>query len=107
MWVCDITIMMDPNNPDKNSITDVVAGLVDMGAVVGVVDADQNLIEAAVPSHLVHVVGAFEGVSYVRTVFQYFATQWNPPAAQPAPVVVAKAAGPKVAAAMVPATASA
>ncbi len=94
MWVCDVTIMMDPNNPDRNSMSDVVAGLHDLGAVVGVVDAGQNMIEAAVPSHLVHVVGAFEGVSYVRTVFQYFATQWVPPTPAAAPAAARSTAEP-------------
>jgi len=71
MWMSNCLIVVDRNNADRNSLTDIAAALCDIGAVVNV-DEPEHVIEAAVPSHELPTVKAIDGVSYVRCVFNYF-----------------------------------
>ena len=71
MWMSNCLIVVDRNNVDRNSLTDIASAVGGIGAVVNV-DENQHVIEAALPSHEVPTVNAMDGVSYVRCVFSYF-----------------------------------
>jgi hypothetical protein len=72
MWMSNVLIVVDRNNPDRNSITDLASAVKETGADVINVDTDQLVIEADMPTHEVVVVAAMDGVAYVRNVFSYF-----------------------------------
>ncbi len=72
MWMSNVLIVVDRNNPDRNSVTDLAAAVKETGADVINVDHDQLVIEADMPTHEVVVVAAMDGVAYVRNVFSYF-----------------------------------
>lgn len=72
MWMSNILIVVDRNNPDRNSITDLAAAVKEAGASIIDVDEHNLVIEADMPTHEVVVVAAMDGVSYVRSVFSYF-----------------------------------
>jgi hypothetical protein len=71
MWMSNILVMFNRNNHDRNSLADIVAAVTDTGASIVGVDADRSVLEVAAPAHLVPVIAAMEGVSYVRCVFNY------------------------------------
>ena len=71
MWMSNCLIMIDQVNVDRNSLHDIAAAVREMGAVVNV-DETQHVIEAAVPAHEVPTLKAIPGVTYVRSVFNYF-----------------------------------
>jgi hypothetical protein len=72
MWISNILIVVDRNNPDHNSIADLAAAVKEVGADVINVDEHNLVIEADMPTHEVVVVAAMDGVAYVRNVFSYF-----------------------------------
>ncbi len=72
MWMSNILIVVDRNNPDHNSITDLAAAVKEAGANVINVDEENLVIEADMPTHEVVVAAAMDGVAYVRSVFSYF-----------------------------------
>ncbi len=72
MWMSNVLIVVDRNNPDRNSITDLAAAVREAGASIIEVDEHNLVIEADMPTHEVVVVAAMAGVSYVRSVFSYF-----------------------------------
>jgi len=72
MWMSNILIVVDRNNPDHNSITDLAAAVKEAGASIIEVDEHNLVIEADMPTHEVVVVAAMDGVAYVRSVFSYF-----------------------------------
>lgn len=74
MWMSECIIVVDQNNCDSNSIKDLAAAVGDVGAVTNV-DESQHIIQATLPAHEVPVVKEFEGVSYVRCVFNFFCGQ--------------------------------
>jgi hypothetical protein len=71
MWMSNILILVDRNNVDHNQLRDLADAVTDAGASVMEVNDERHLIEATAPSHLVPIISAMEGVSYVRTVFNY------------------------------------
>jgi hypothetical protein len=71
MWMSNILILVDRNNVDHNQLRDLADAVTDAGATVLEVNDERHLIEATSPSHLVPIISAMEGVSYVRTVFNY------------------------------------
>jgi hypothetical protein len=75
MWMSNVLIVVDRNNPDHNSITDLAAAVQEAGAQVVAIDDENHVIEADMPTHEVVVVAAMDGVSYVRNVFSYFKDQ--------------------------------
>ena len=75
MWMSNILIVVDRNNPDRNSITDLAAAVKEVGAEIVNVDEHNLVIEADMPTHEVVVVAAMDGVAYVRNVFSYFKDQ--------------------------------
>jgi hypothetical protein len=72
MWMSNVLIVIDRNNPDHNSITDLAAAVKEAGAEIVNVDEHNLVIEADMPTHEVVVVAAMDGVAYVRNVFSYF-----------------------------------
>ena len=72
MWMSNVLIVVDRNNPDHNSITDLAAAVKEAGACIIDVDEHNLVIEADMPTHEVVVAAAMDGVSYVRSVFSYF-----------------------------------
>jgi hypothetical protein len=75
MWMSNILIVVDRNNPDHNSVTDLAAAVKETGADVINVDEHNLVIEADMPTHEVVTVAAMDGVAYVRNVFSYFKDQ--------------------------------
>ena len=75
MWMSNILIVVDRNNPDRNSITDLAAAVKETGAEVIDVDEHNLVIEADIATHEVVTVAAMDGVAYVRSVFSYFKDQ--------------------------------
>ena len=71
MWMSNCLIVVNRNNDDANSVTDIAAAVREMGAVVGI-DEHQYVIEAAIPAHEVPILHLIPGVSYVRSVFSYY-----------------------------------
>ena len=72
MWMSNVLIVVDKNNPDHNSIKDLAEAVTIAGASNVSVDDDQQLIEAAMPTHEGVVVAAMDGISYIRSGFTYF-----------------------------------
>jgi hypothetical protein len=72
MWMSNVLIVVDRNNPDRNSLTDLAEAVKIAGAENVSLDEDSQLIEADMPTHEVVVVAAMDGISYVRNVFSYF-----------------------------------
>lgn len=72
MWMSNVLIVVDRNNPDRNSLTDLAAAVKETGACIIDVDEHNLLIEADIPTHEVVVIAAMDGVAYVRSVFSYF-----------------------------------
>jgi hypothetical protein len=75
MWMSNVLIVVDRNNPDHNSIADLASAVKETGADVIEVDEHNLVIEADMPTHEVVTVAAMDGVSYVRNVFSYFKDQ--------------------------------
>jgi seryl-tRNA(Sec) selenium transferase len=72
MWMSNVLIVVDRNNPDRNSLTDLAAAVGETGANIINIDEENLVIEADLPTHEVVVVAAMDGVAYVRSVFSYF-----------------------------------
>ncbi len=72
MWISNVLIVVDRNNPDHNSLTDLAAAVQETGAQVVGIDDENHVIEADMPTHEVVTVAAMDGVAYVRNVFSYF-----------------------------------
>ena len=75
MWMSNVLIVVDRNNPDHNSLADLAAAVADVGGENVVVDEDTHLIECDIPTHDVVVIAAMDGIAYVRNVFSYFKDQ--------------------------------
>ena len=72
MWMSNVLIVVDRNNPDHNSIADLAEAVKLAGADNVSIDQDSQLIEADMPTHEVVVAAAMDGISYIRSVFTYF-----------------------------------
>ena len=72
MWMSNVLIVVDKNNPDHNSVNDLAEAVKMAGAQNVSVDQDSQLIEADMPTHEVVVAAAMDGISYIRSVFTYF-----------------------------------
>ena len=72
MWMSNVLIVVDKNNPDHNSVNDLAEAVKLAGAQNVSVDTDSQLIEADMPTHEVVVAAAMDGISYIRSVFTYF-----------------------------------
>jgi len=72
MWMSNVLIVVDKNNPDHNSLADLADAVKEAGAENVSLDQESQLIEADMPTHEVVVVAAMDGISYVRNVFSYF-----------------------------------
>jgi hypothetical protein len=72
MWMSNLIVVVDRRNADRNSLLELAAAVAEAGATVISVDEQSHTIEAATPSHEVPTIRAMEGVSYVRSVFNYF-----------------------------------
>ncbi len=72
MWMSNLYIMINSKNSDHNSLRDLCAAITETGATVISVNESAHLIEAATPSEEVPTIAAMEGVSYVRSIFNYF-----------------------------------
>jgi seryl-tRNA(Sec) selenium transferase len=75
MWISNILIVVDRNNPDHNSLADLAEAVKEVGANVINIDEHNLVIEADMPTHEVVIVAAMDGVAYVRNVFSYFKDQ--------------------------------
>jgi seryl-tRNA(Sec) selenium transferase len=75
MWMSNVLIVVDRNNPDHNSLTDLAGAVKETGADVINIDEHNLVIEADLPTHEVVTVAAMDGVAYVRSVFSYFKDQ--------------------------------
>jgi hypothetical protein len=72
MWISNVLIVVDRNNPDHNSIADLAEAVKEAGANVIGIDDENHVIEADMPTHEVVTVAAMDGVCYVRNVLSYF-----------------------------------
>jgi len=81
MWMSDIYVVVDRRNADRNSLEDIASAISSLGATVVSLDERCHVIEAAIPVDEIPTVRAMEGVSYVRSIFNYFAEQPVPPKA--------------------------
>jgi hypothetical protein len=72
MWISNVLIVVDRNNPDHNSIADLASAVKEAGANVIAIDDENHVIEADMPTHEVVTVAAMDGVAYVRNVLSYF-----------------------------------
>ena len=72
MWMSNVLIVVDRNNPDHNSIADLAEAVKIAGAENVSIDEGSQLIEADMPTHEVVVAAAMDGISYIRNVFSYF-----------------------------------
>jgi hypothetical protein len=68
----NVLIVVNSRNPDMNNLSDLAAAVADAGGTVVEIDEPNGVIEANVPTELLPVVAAMEGISYVRSVFSYF-----------------------------------
>jgi hypothetical protein len=75
MWISNVLIVVDRNNPDRNSINDLASAVTEAGATVLAIDDENHVIEADMPTHEVVTVAAMDGVAYVRNVVSYFKDQ--------------------------------
>jgi hypothetical protein len=75
MWMSNVLIMVNRDNPDRNELNDIAAAVADTGANVIAVDPELFAIEAAAPAEAVGVIGAMVGVAYVRCVFSYMCAE--------------------------------
>jgi len=71
MWMCDVLIMVNRNNADRNELHDIAAAVADTGTRIIDVDEASFAIEATAPATTLPIISAMEGVSYVRCVFTY------------------------------------
>jgi hypothetical protein len=78
MWMSNVLIVIDRNNPDRNGLADLAAAVAETGACIINIDEDNLVIEADLPTHEVVVVSAMDGVAYVRSVFSYFKAPPSP-----------------------------
>jgi hypothetical protein len=81
MWMSNVLIVVNRNNPDQNGLLDIAAGVAETGACVIDVDEDRFVIEATVPAHELPIIAAMDGVAYVRSVFSYLCDPSSPAAA--------------------------
>ena len=72
MWMSNLYIMVNRDNADHNSLSDLSAAIRETGATLVSVDEQNHLIEAVCPAGEVSTISAMEGVSYVRSSFNYF-----------------------------------
>ena len=72
MWMSNVLIVVDQNNVDRNTLSDLGAAVAEIGASDMITDEANHVIEAVVPSQEVSLIAAMDGVSYVRSVFTYF-----------------------------------
>lgn len=73
MWMSNVYIVVNEHNCDHNSLCDLCQALSEAGATVVNIDEQSRMIEATTPSHEISTIAAMEGVSYVRSFFNYFA----------------------------------
>ena len=71
MWMSNCLVVVNRQNHDANSLSEIVSAIREFGSVVAIND-DEHVIEVSMPSHEMAIVSAIEGVSYVRCVFSYF-----------------------------------
>ncbi|HZL34034.1 MAG TPA: hypothetical protein VFC78_01915 [Tepidisphaeraceae bacterium] len=67
----DLYIMVNRDNADRNSLADLCAAVTEAGGTILNVDEQNHMIEAAAPSSEISTIAAMEGVSYVRSIFNY------------------------------------
>ena len=72
MWMSNVLIVVDRNNPDHNSIADLAEAVKMAGGQNVSVDESNQLIEADMPTHEVVLAAAMDGIAYIRSVFTYF-----------------------------------
>jgi hypothetical protein len=72
MWMSNVLIVVDKNNPDHNSLADLAEAVKLAGGENLSLDETSQLIEADMPTHEVVVAAAMDGISYIRSVFTYF-----------------------------------
>lgn len=72
MWMSNLYILVDRNNADQNTLQELSAAVTEAGGTVQSVDEENHLIEATVPSSEISTIAAMEGVSYVRSIFNYY-----------------------------------
>ena len=70
VWMSNVFIVVNRDNADRNSLADITAAVTEIGSVV-TVDEQSHWIEATVPSADLPTISAIEGVSYVRSAFNY------------------------------------
>ena len=70
MWMSNCLVVVNRQNCDSNSLSEIAAAIREFGSVVAI-NEDEHVIEVSMPSHEMATVSAIEGVSYVRCVFSY------------------------------------
>ena len=75
MWMSNIYVVVDRRNADRNSLEDITQAISSAGATIVSLDERCHVIEAAIPTSEIPVVRAMDGVSYVRTIFNYFSEE--------------------------------
>ena len=75
MWMCNAYIVVNQKNADRNTAREIASALFEAGAIMLAVDEESATIETTVPAAELPVIQAMEGVAYVRSAFNYFATR--------------------------------
>ncbi len=71
MWMSNVFVVINQNNTDRNSLCDLCQAIGETGAAIIAVDDQKHVIEANVPAHEVPTIVAMEGVTCVRSFFNY------------------------------------
>ena len=77
MWMCEACIVVEPRNPDGNSLTDLVNAVRDAGASIEQVDEERQVINAIVSANDLATIRMMEGIAYVRVICLYHADRIN------------------------------
>ena len=70
MWKSNCLVVVNRQNHDANTLSEIASALREFGTVVAI-DEQEHVIEVSMPSHEMATVSAIAGVSYIRCVFSY------------------------------------
>ena len=71
MLMSNAFVVIDPRNPDKNTLREIAEAVTDAGGTVLDTNSETHVIEVLIPMKEIPIVAAMEGVAYVRQVFTY------------------------------------
>ena len=78
MLMSNALVVIDPRNPDRNTLNEIADAVTDAGGTVLETNPDAHVIEVLIPMREIPTVAAMEGVAYVRQVFTYQKDELSP-----------------------------